>query len=141
MDGVRLRHGVVIPEAELSESFARSGGPGGQHVNTSATKAELRFDVDRSRALTDEQKQRVRRHLAPRLTGDGVLVLSASEHRSQTRNRETARARLAHLLDEALAPPRPRKPTRRPRRANERRLERKKRRGERKRLRQPPAPP
>lgn len=141
MDGVRLRDGVVIPEAELSESFARSGGPGGQHVNTSATKAELRFDVAGSGALTDEQKQRVRQHLASRLTGDGVLVLAASEHRSQARNRETARARLAHLLDEALAPQRPRKPTRRPRRAEERRLAAKKRRGERKRLRQRPEAP
>lgn len=141
MDGVRLRDGVVIPEAELSESFARSGGPGGQHVNTSATKAELRFDVDASAALTDEQKQRVRQHLGSRLTNEGVLILTASEHRSQARNRESARARLAHLLDEALTPPRPRKPTRRPRRAEQRRLEAKKRRGERKRLRQRPEPP
>lgn len=141
MDGVRLRDGTVIPEAELSESFARSGGPGGQHVNTSATKAELRFDVSRSSALSAEQKQRVRGRLASRLTAAGVLVLSASEHRSQARNREAARARLAQLLDEALEPRRRRRPTRKPRAADERRLEAKKRRGERKRLRQPPPTP
>jgi ribosome-associated protein len=141
MEGVTLRDGLVIPETELSESFARAGGPGGQRVNTAATKAELRFDVAGSRALTEAQKQRVRQRLASRLTGDGVLVLSASEHRSQARNREAARARLARLLDEALRPPRPRRPTRRPRRADQRRLEAKKRRGERKRLRQRPIPP
>lgn len=141
MDGVRLRDGTEIPEDELSESFARSGGPGGQHVNTSSTKAELRFDVDASAALSDEQKQRVRDRLAARLTDDGVLILTASEHRSQTRNREAVRARLAHLLDEALTPRRRRLPTRKPRRANERRLEEKKRRGERKRWRRPPPAP
>lgn len=140
MDGLRLRDNVVIPEAELSESFARAGGPGGQHVNTSATKAELRFDVAGSSALSDEQKQRVAERLASRLTQDGVLVLSASEHRSQARNREAVRARLARMLDEALTPPRRRRPTRKPRRAEQRRLDQKKRRGERKRLRQRPDP-
>lgn len=141
MDGVRLRDHVVIPEAELSESFTRSGGPGGQHVNTSATKVELRFDVGDSSALSDEQKQRVRERLGSRLTQEGVLVLSASEHRSQARNREAVRARLARMLNEALTPPRRRRPTRKPRRAEQRRLEEKKRRGERKRLRQRPEPP
>lgn len=141
MDGVQLPGDVVIPEAELSESFARSGGPGGQHVNTSATKVELRFDVERSSALSDAQKQRVREQLGSRLTQAGVLVLAASEHRSQARNREAVRARLARLLSDALTPPRPRRPTRKPRRAEQRRLEQKKRRGERKRLRQRPDPP
>lgn len=141
MDGVRLRDDVVIPEAELSESFARSGGPGGQHVNTSSTKVELRFDVEGSSTLSDEQKQRVREQLGSRLTHEGVLVLSASEHRSQARNREAVRTRLARLLSDALTPPRRRRPTRKPRRAEQRRLDQKKRRGERKRLRQRPEPP
>lgn len=141
MNDVEVRDDLVIPEAELSESFARSGGPGGQHVNTSATKVELRFDVASSQALTDDQKQQVRERLGSRLTDDGELILTASEHRSQSRNREAVRARLGALLQEALAPRRRRVPTRRPRSADQRRMEQKKRRGERKRLRQPPRLP
>lgn len=141
MDGIEVRPDVVIPERELSESFARSGGPGGQHVNTSATKVELRFDVDASTALTDAQRQQIRERLASRLTDAGELVLTASEHRSQARNREAVRARLARLLGEALTSRARRVPTRRPRRAEQRRVDEKKRRGERKRLRQrPPLP-
>lgn len=140
-EGVRVRDDVCIPEAELQESFARSGGPGGQHVNTSATKVELRFDVAASEALTPEQKDVVRRELASRLTDDDVLVLTASEHRSQIRNREAVRARLAHLLAQALRPRRRRVPTRKPKAAEERRLAEKRKRSERKRLREPPSAP
>lgn len=133
--------GVVIDGDELDVSFTRSGGPGGQHANTSATKVRLRFDLDGSASLTEDQKARARRRLGHRLTADGHLVLDASEHRSQTRNREAVRARLATLLAEALAPERRRTPTRRPRAADARRLEDKRRHGERKRLRKPPRQP
>lgn len=138
--GVTVRPGLTIPEHELGERFVRSGGPGGQHVNTSATKVELRFDVAGSSALTEQQRAGVYRSLGSRLTGEGVLVLTASEHRSQARNREAVRGRLATLLREALAPRRERRPTRRPRSAEQRRLAAKRRRGDLKQQRRPPAP-
>lgn len=139
MEPLEVAAGVVIPAEELRESFARSGGPGGQHANTSETKVVLRFDVEGSAALTESQRARVRQRLGPRLTADGELVLAASEHRTQTRNREAVRARLAALLGEALAPaPPPRRPTRPSRRARQRRLEDKRARGQTKRLRRRP---
>lgn len=131
---------MAVPEAELAWTFTRSGGPGGQHANTSDTRAVLRWDVGRSAALTDVQRRRVLRRLAHRLTDDGVLILAADTHRSQTRNREEAVRRLRALLDTALAPPPPpRRPTRPSRSAVERRLAAKRYRAERKALRRPPA--
>ncbi len=139
MEPLDVVPGVVIPAEELRESFARSGGPGGQHANTSATKVVLRFDVEGSTALTEPQRARVRERLGSRLTAEGELVLAASEHRSQTRNREAVRVRLAALLAEGLAPPPPpRRPSRPGRRAQQRRLEGKRARGEIKRLRRRP---
>lgn len=137
-DDLRLDDGTIIPAAELDVSFARSGGPGGQHVNTSATKVELRFDVAGSASLSETQKRRIVTALGGRITDDGVLVLQASEHRSQARNREAARARLRTLLSSAIRPPRPRRRTRMPAAARRARLEDKRRRSERKRLRRPP---
>lgn len=138
MDGVRITRKLAIPEHELEVSFARSGGPGGQHVNTSATKVELRFDVDASESLDDEQKAAIRAHLGNRMTADGVLVLTASEHRSQTRNRQAVVGRFANLLAEALRPRKRRKPTRPSRAAKRRRLEAKRRHSEKKALRRDP---
>ncbi len=139
MEDIHVRPGLTIPGEEVTLSFSRSGGPGGQHVNTAATKVELRFDVDASRSLTDAQKAAVRQHLRRRITVGGELLLEASEHRSQARNREAVLARFASLLAEALAPPpAPRRPTRPSRAAKQRRLDSKRRRGERKRLRRPP---
>jgi ribosome-associated protein len=130
---VHVRGSVSIPEAELIWRFVRSSGPGGQHVNTSDSLAELRFDLARTQALPPVWKQRALARLASRLTG-GVLVVRASEHRSQWRNRETALVRLASLLAEATAPPpKTRRPTRVPRGINEHRLREKKRRAETKR--------
>lgn len=139
MSGVRINRTLSIPEAEIDLSFARAGGPGGQHVNTSSTKVELRFDVASSPSLTDDQRARLLERLSSRLTNDGVLVLHASEHRSQTRNREAVLKRFADLLHDALRTRTLRRPTRPSRGAKEQRLDDKKRRAETKRLRQPPA--
>lgn len=129
---------VRVPDDELELRFSRSGGPGGQHVNTSATKVELRFDVAATRALDDRQKALVRERLGSRLTDAGVLVLTSSEHRSQTRNREAVLARLAALLGEALRPARPRRRTRPTKAARRRRREAKQRRSDVKALRRRP---
>ncbi|HUG86113.1 MAG TPA: alternative ribosome rescue aminoacyl-tRNA hydrolase ArfB, partial [Euzebya sp.] len=128
-DGITVR-GVHIPDAELDWRFTGAGGPGGQHANTSNTAAELRFDVEATAHLPDRLKQRIRRRLGHRITASGVLVVKASEHRSQHRNRTEALSRMSELLDEGIAPPaKPRRPTRPSRSAKRRRLEGKKRRG------------
>lgn len=113
--------------------FSRSSGPGGQHVNTSDSQVELRFDLAKTESLPEVWKQRALERLSSRLV-DGVVTVRSSEHRSQWRNRETAAVRLAALLAEATAPPpKPRKPTRIPRGINERRLREKKQRADTKR--------
>ncbi|MGH4029537.1 alternative ribosome rescue aminoacyl-tRNA hydrolase ArfB [Actinomycetota bacterium Odt1-20B] len=125
-----IRGSVSLPEAELMWRFSRSGGPGGQHVNTSDSQVELRFDLAKTEALPEVWKQRALERLAPRLV-DGVISVRASEHRSQWRNREMAATRLASLLAEATAPPpKPRRATKIPRGINERRLRNKKQRSE-----------
>ncbi|MBA3621589.1 MAG: aminoacyl-tRNA hydrolase [Euzebyales bacterium] len=138
MNAVRVNRTVQLPLAELDVSFSRSGGPGGQHANTSSTKVELRWDLEASSALTPPQKQLLRSRLGSRLTDEGVLVLQSSEHRSQTRNREAAVARLVALLSDALRVSPTRRPTRPTRAARQRRLEAKRRRGDTKALRRPP---
>ena len=130
--------GAVIPQQELSWRFSRSSGPGGQSVNTTDSRVELSYDLAGSDALGPVLKERALRALAGRLV-DGVMTVTASEHRSQLRNRETAASRLAALLTAATAPPRAaRRPTRPRRAARERRLAAKQRRSEVKRLRRPP---
>jgi ribosome-associated protein len=127
--------GTVIPPDELSWRFSRSPGPGGQSVNTSDSQAELSFDVAASAALPAVLKDRALRALAGRLA-DGAITVTASENRSQLRNREAAAARLSAVLTEATAPPRaPRRPTRPTRGSVERRLADKQRRAQIKRLR------
>lgn len=127
--------GTVIPAEELSWRFSRSTGPGGQSVNTTDSRVELSFDLAGSDALPPELKQRALRALEGRMPG-GVLTVTASENRSQLRNREAAAARMSELLTEATAPPpRPRRPTRPSRAARERRLADKQRRSQIKRLR------
>ena len=114
---------LLIPAAELHERFSRSSGPGGQSVNTADSRVELSFDVERSSVLPEWARTRMAERLAGRLAG-GVLTVAASEQRSQLANRQAARARLAALLRDAIAPPRrPRIPTRPGRAANERRLQ------------------
>jgi ribosome-associated protein len=127
---VQVRGSVVIPDAELSWRFSRSSGPGGQHVNTSDSAAELSFDVARSAVLPQTYKDRALQRLAGRLVG-GVITIRAEEHRSQLRNREAAKDRLAALLAEATAPPpKARRPTKPSRRVQARRIEGKRRRGQ-----------
>ena len=134
-DDLRVNGSLLIPDGELHERFSRSSGPGGQSVNTADSRVELSFDVARSAALPEWARARILGRLAGRLAG-GVLTVTASEHRSQLANRQAARARLAALLRDAVAPPRrPRIPTRPGRAANERRLEAKRNRGAVKRAR------
>ncbi len=114
-----IRGSVSLPEAELMWRFSRSSGPGGQHVNTSDSQVELRFDLAATDALPEVWKARALERLAG-LVG-GVVSVRASEHRSQWRNRETAAVRLAALLAEATAPPpKPRIKRKIPRGINER---------------------
>ena len=125
-----LPDGLVIPDAELIERFSRAGGPGGQGVNTTDSRVELRWDLAGSAALSEAQRERLLARLESRLVG-GQLVIVASEHRAQLQNRSAARARLAQLLTDALAPPPPaRRPTRPSRAAQQRRLDEKRRRGD-----------
>ncbi len=136
--GPGLPDGLVIPAAELVERFSRSPGPGGQSVNTADSRVELAYDVAGSSVLGRAQRERALSRLGGRLT-DGRLVVVASEHRSQHRNRVAARDRLTDLIREALAPPPPaRRPTRPTRGSQRRRLEAKRQRGETKSLRRRP---
>jgi ribosome-associated protein len=132
---LRVSRSVVIPEGELRWRFSRSSGPGGQSVNTADSRVQLSVDVARTPALGPIQRARALERLGDRLV-DGVLTVTASEERSQLRNREAALERLAKVLAEAIAPPpRKRRPTRPSRAAVERRLAEKKRRSRVKRLR------
>jgi ribosome-associated protein len=138
MSGPLVVRGIEIPETELSWRFSRSGGPGGQSVNTSDSRVELSYDVAGSAALSEQQRRRALGRLSHRLTR-GVLTIAASEYRSQHRNREAARARLVDVLSDALEPPPPRRrPTKPSRRSRERRLAGKRRRSEVKSLRRRP---
>jgi ribosome-associated protein len=129
---------LTIPGGELTWRFSRSSGAGGQHVNTSDTRVELSWDLASSSVLSDTQRARARRRLGRQLV-DGVVTVTASERRSQVRNREAARDRLAELVAGAIAPPPPRRrPTKPTKAARERRVADKRRRAETKRLRQPP---
>jgi ribosome-associated protein len=136
--GLRIGSGITIPESELSWRFSRSSGPGGQGVNTADSRAELVWNAADSAALSPLQRERLLERLSGRLV-DGVLTISASEHRAQLRNRDAARARLAALVADAVRPPSPsRRATIPTRGAKQRRLEAKRRRTDVKRLRRPP---
>lgn len=128
---LQIMPGLVVSEAELSWRFSRSSGPGGQHVNTSDSRAEL--SVDLTRVLPPHLLARALERLGNRLN-NGVLTVAASEHRSQLQNRDAAAERLAQLLRQAVAtPPAPRRPTRPTRGSKERRLQVKRQRSELKR--------
>ncbi|WP_461003259.1 alternative ribosome rescue aminoacyl-tRNA hydrolase ArfB [Streptomonospora sediminis] len=126
---------VELRDNELQWRFSRSGGPGGQHANTADTRVSLSLDVAATESLTGEQRERALRRLAGRLAGT-VLTITVEDHRSQLRNRELARERLAALLSAAIAPgPRSRRATRPTRGSTERRIAAKKRRSQVKRMR------
>jgi ribosome-associated protein len=129
-DLLPVTRSVAIPRAELSWRFSRSGGPGGQSVNTADSRVELRFDLAATNALPEHLKARALQRLASRLV-DGAIVVTASEHRSQLQNRRAAEARLVALLADAVAAPaRPRRATRPSRSSVEKRLTNKRRRGQ-----------
>jgi ribosome-associated protein len=129
---------LAIPDDELSVSFVRSSGPGGQNVNKVASAVQLRFDLERSAVLEEAVKARLRRLGGRSLTAEGAILIVARNFRSQLRNRREAEARLATLIRRALAVPRPRRATVAPRAAHERRLEGKARHQRLKRLRTRP---
>jgi len=129
--------GVVIPESELLELASRAGGPGGQHVNKSATRVTLRWSPVRSRALGAQQRQLLLFHLRSRLTRDGELIVHADRERSRRRNLIAARRRLAELVADALRIRRARLPTSPSHAERRRRQEAKRQRGELKRRRRP----
>jgi ribosome-associated protein len=134
---LRVTDTVVVPRTELDYRASRSGGPGGQHVNTSSTRIELIWDVAGTPSLTEAQRARVQEKLANRINAEGRLLLAESGSRSQLQNREVVTARFVELLADALHVPRPRRKTRPPKAERERRLQAKKRRSEVKRLRGP----
>jgi len=126
---LEITPGIVIEDAELEERFVRASGPGGQNVNKVSTAVQLRFDPARSPALSGEARERLRVLAGSRMTNDGVLVIDAREHRTQSQNRDEARARLIDLIRRALVRPKRRKKTRPGLAAKQRRVDTKKRRG------------
>jgi ribosome-associated protein len=126
---IRINDHIALDESEISESFIRSSGPGGQNVNKLATAVQLRFDVRHSPSLPHEVRARLEQLAGRRLTRDGVLVITAQRYRTQERNRDDAVTRLVELIQAAAVRPTPRRPTRPTLGSKVRRLEGKKRRG------------
>ncbi len=129
---------LSIPMSELSVQFARSGGKGGQNVNKVETKAELYFNIAASPSLDDQTRTRLLKKLASRVDSEGVLKITAQEHRSQYRNREEAAKKFIQVLQMALKPETPRRATKPTKSSKEKRIEEKKQHGRRKLTRRKP---
>ncbi len=129
---------VEIPDHEIEYSAVRSSGPGGQHVNKTNTAVVLRFSLDASQTLTEQQKSRIRTRLSNKITQNGDILVRSERFRSQQQNKTDAKDRLHAMLEWGLKKPKIRKKTRIPRKVNEKRLENKKRRGETKKFRRKP---
>jgi ribosome-associated protein len=129
---LEVNESLSIPRSELDVRVSRSSGAGGQHVNKTSSRVEIFWNIPLSRALTDEQRNRLLEKLASRLTTEGSIRIVASDMRSQTRNRELAEERLVEMVHRALIVPKKRKPTRPTRAAKEARLESKKRQSQKK---------
>jgi ribosome-associated protein len=134
-DGVEIKNGLVIPTYEIEISASRAGGPGGQHVNKTNSRITLRWNVNHSMVLSEEQKQRIREKLQSELTLDGDLIIHSSESRSQDHNRKEALARFAHKINKALQVPKKRMKSQVSKGAKEKRLQSKKQRSELKKMR------
>jgi len=124
MTGLFVTHRITIPDGELEERFIRSSGPGGQNVNKVSSAVQLRFNVLTSPSLTDWAREMLLR--SGKLTGDGVLVITAQRFREQEKNRADARDRLVAMVRAAAVPPKPRRPTKVPKASKRKRLEGKK---------------
>ena len=132
---LRITNSIAIDESELSESFVRASGPGGQNVNKVSSAVQLRFDARQSPSLPNDVAVRLMRLAGSRLTKDGVIVIVAQQYRDQARNREDARKRLIELIRQAAVKPKPRRTTKVPKAAKRQRVDEKKRRGSIKSLR------
>ena len=127
-DDILINETIMLPAGELTFTASRSSGPGGQHVNKTDSRIQVRWNLEQSAVLSVYQKNLLRRALRPRLTESGDLLLASDVHRSQRRNREEVCQRLAALIRENIVPPKPRKKTRPTKASQKRRLDDKKKR-------------
>ncbi len=132
---IQVTPNITLSESEIREEFIRASGPGGQNVNKVASAVQLRFNVSQSPSLPEEVKRRLSRLAGRRISAEGILIIEAKRHRTQSQNRDDAMGRLIGLIRKASESPKPRVKTRPTRASKERRLETKRQRSKIKRLR------